>query len=567
MVMNVAFRGPDERSAYSLHYANASPYPPTGQGAWFEDDQAAALAAGDISGFGHTVATADLERSVTRLQTVGPGLHERVYTSDHVIPPGEGMSYEGVDGRGTGGTAAGFFGQVFNFLGRYQPYGIYIPPKAGPYGMQMEWHGSNQGIVAQINQRGMQRDYGNELNRILVAPEARGPNGYGSDISERDLLDVMADVQQAYPVDRRQVFSSGYSQGGYITFRMAMLFPDRFAGYTSWVGFTGNDTNGTPVADQVPVTAGAVGNMTDYARNLRWVPGSMIYGVEDELIPVPSAVAMQQAIDAAGASYAWYMHNPADHFTFALADDWRKEASYSAGQRLVADPPRVTFRTSLLVDSPDYGIRHDRAYWVSEIRGRRAEEFVDTDLTSLGCGGREPKLTSNPGAGPSPVPWTSLSKVGVSAFQLPVRQTLEGTLTNVGSAAIDRRRACLDLGFSYRIKSDGPATLALGDGCSIVLKEGENAGVAACQRAREPRTCLSRRRIRITLFRIARSRVRSVSVSLNGRRQRVLRGRRSSVLVTLTGQPRGVVKVRLGVRLRGGRSKVVRRTYRTCVKK
>jgi dienelactone hydrolase len=566
-VMNVAFRGPAEHAAYKVDYTNASDYPPSGQGAWFEDDQAAALTAGDISKFGYTVATADLAPDVTRLQTVGAGLHERVYTSDYTL--GEGMTYEGIDGRGSGGTAQGFFAQVFNFLGRYQPYGLYIPNKPGPYGLQMEWHGSNQGMTGQINQPGMQRDFGDGLNRILVVPEARGPNGYGSDISERDLLDVMDDVQKAYPVDRTRVFSSGYSQGGYLTFRMAMLFPDRFAGYSSWVGFTGDDANGTPAAGSASVTAGAIGNALDFVGNLRWVPGSMLYGAEDELVQVPSSTAMRQALDATDDPYVWYMHNPADHFTFALADDWRKEAAYSSKQRLVTDPARVTFRTNPVVDSPKYGIRHDSAYWVSDIRGRK-EGFIDTDLTSFGCGGREPVLSGGTGAGPSPVPWTSLSKDVTGTKAVPVRQRLEGTLANVASEAIDVSRACLDTGFTYRVTSDGDATLRLDAGCSISLHKGVNEGVATCEKGTgsRSRTCLSRRQMRIHLFRIKRSRVRRVRVSLNGRRQaHVLRGARSSVLVSLRGQPRSVVRVRLSVRLRGGRMVVVRRTYRTCTRK
>jgi dienelactone hydrolase len=562
-VMNVAFRGAGEHAAYKVDYTNASSYPPSGQGAWFEDDQAAALRAGDISQFGYKVATADLAPAVTRRQTVGPGLHERVYTSDYTL--GEGMTYEGIDGRGAGGAAQGFFAQVFNFLGRYQPYGVYIPSRPGPYGLQMEWHGSNQGIVGQINQPGMQRDFGEGLNRILVVPEARGPNGYGSDISERDLLDVMDDVETAYPIDRTRVFSSGYSQGGYITFRMAMLFPDRFAGFTSWVGFTGNDSNGTPAAGSAPVTAGAVGNAIDYVGNLRWVPGSMIYAAQDELVQVPSTVAMQQAFDAADNPYVWYMHNPADHFTFAVADDWRKEAAYSADQRLVADPARVVFRTSASVDSPPYAIRHDRAYWIGDIRGR-TDAFIDTDLTSFGCGGRRPVLQSGTGAGPSPVPWTSISKAVSGGRDLAVRQALEGTLANVASEAIDVRRACLDTGFSYRITSDGPATLHLGGGCSLTLHKGVNEGVSTCEKGSGSRTCLSRRRMRIHLFRISRSRVRRVTVFLNGRRGGSLRGPRSSVLVSLRRQPRGVVRVRLKVALRGGRSASVRRTYRTCTR-
>jgi hypothetical protein len=98
-----------------------------------------------------------------------------------------------------------------------------------------------------------------------------------------------------------------------------------------------------------------------------------------------------------------------------------------------------------------------------------------------------------------------------------------------------------------------------------------NTGVADCPAGGRgtavPRTCLSRRSLRIHLFRIARSRVRAVIVFVNGRRQRVLRGRRSSVVVSLQRQRRGVMAVRLAVRLRGGRTVVVRRTYHTCAPK
>ena len=471
-VMNVAFRGVNEGAAYKLDYTNPSPYPPSGQGAWFEDNQAAALKAGDISQFGYTVATADLRPAVTRLQLVGPGLHERVYTSAYTLPPGKGMSYTGINGRGSGGAVSAF-AQVFNFLGRYQPYGIYIPPRSGPYGLQMEWHGSNQGMVGQINQPGMQNVFGKGLNRILVVPEARGPNGYGSDISERDLLDVMSDVEAHYTIDRTRVFSSGYSQGGYITFRMAMLWPDLFAGFTSWVGFTGDDANGTPLVGTADINAGAVGNMIDYVGNLRSVPGSMLYSGEDELVQVPSSTAMQRAFAATDDVYTWYLHNPADHFTYALLDNWQKEAAYSAGQRLVLDPPRVTFRTDPMLDAPQYGIRHDHAYWVSGIRGR-ASGFIDTDLTSYGCGFEQPQFSTGNGAGPDPVPWVSYYRSVSGRTRVAPAQFLSGTLSNVASEAIDASRTCLGSRFAYRIQSDGPAVLHLSDGRTIHLHSGLN---------------------------------------------------------------------------------------------
>ncbi|MCW2776797.1 MAG: hypothetical protein JWN17_522, partial [Frankiales bacterium] len=255
-VMNVAFRGVQEQAQYTLDYANTSANPPTGVGAWFEDQQARFLAAKDVSTFGYTVRTSDLKKGVRRLHRIAPGLHERVYTSRYSVPgDSESMSYAGVKGRGDGGSATAF-AQVFNLLGKYLPYGVYVPRNpVARYGLQMEWHGSNQGIVAQINQPGMQQQFGEDLGRLLVTPSSRGPNGYGSDSSERDLLDVLADVEETLPVDRDRVFSSGYSQGGYLTFRMAFLYPDLFAGFNGWVPFTGDDTNGTPVQGTVDVNA------------------------------------------------------------------------------------------------------------------------------------------------------------------------------------------------------------------------------------------------------------------------------------------------------------------------
>ena len=481
-VMNVAFRGVDEQAQYNLAYRNPSPNTPTAQGAWFEDRQAAALAAGDVSSFGYTVATADLRSGVTRKHRVGPGLHERVYTSAYTMPaesgpPTESMSYVGVKGRGSGGAAPAF-AQVFNLLGRYQPYGVYVPASvpSGRFGLQMEWHGSNQGIVAQINQAGMQQDFGEDLGRLLVTPEARGPNGYGSDLSERDLLDVMADVARTFPIDADRVFSSGYSQGGYITFRMAFLFPHLFAGFTGWVPFTGDDTNGLPgQGTGGGVTAGAVGNMLHFVGNARHVPGSMLFGVEDELVQVPSAEAMRSAFEASGGPFRWWQHLTADHFTFALLDDWSKEADYSAGQRRVHDPARVTFRTATFLDAPQYGIRHDAAYWVSRIRPRAAEFYADTDLTSSGCGAPVVTATDVATPGTDPVPYVEDGR-DVAITDGPAVARLEGTLANVSQLRVDVRRTCLTGAFAYAIRSDGPATLTLSDGRVLALVAGDNIG-------------------------------------------------------------------------------------------
>ena len=176
-VMNVAFRGADEQAQYNLSYTAPSPYPPSGRGAWFEDKQAAALAAGDISAFGYTVSNGGPAGGVTRKATIAPGLHERVYTSAYTVPASRAADREH-ELRGRQGPRLGRRGPGVRAglqPARQVPAVRRVRPPVDPggrYGRRLEWHGSNQGIVAQINQPGMQQQFGEDLGR--TAGHARG---------------------------------------------------------------------------------------------------------------------------------------------------------------------------------------------------------------------------------------------------------------------------------------------------------------------------------------------------------------------------------------------------------
>jgi dienelactone hydrolase len=560
-VMNVAFRGVDEEAGFKGNELTSNVDP--GAGSWFEDKQAAALGTGDISSFGTEVDVADLTGGVTRSQVVGPGLHERVYTSDYTIAQGEGRDEAGVPGRGNGGqpVPAGFE-QTFQYLGKYQPYGIYLPAKPGPHGMQMVFHGSGSVMSGLINQPGMQGRFGEDLNRVLVVPEARGQNGFGSDISERDLLDVMADVQRTYDIDNDKVFAGGYSQGGYITYRMAALYPDRFAGAVDWVGFTGDDENGTPLQGQ-RYTAGAVGNVIDFVGNLRRVPTFMLYAGADELVHFNTAVAMQSAFQATDNVFTFYTHPAAEHLTFAALDDWRKEAADTNGLTRVKNPPRVTYRTATFLDDPEHGIVHDRAYWVSQIR-QRENAYEDVDLTTFACGGSVPVTETGSGSGSDPLPWTSQFRKQTGLKALPKRAAIEGTLKNVASLRVNARATCLrNKTLSFRITTDGPATLAFSDGRAIQFAgAGEHTGTLA---ATTKGKCTRRRSVRFKLHRPRGARVVKVEAFVNGKRKLRRRGRdiRS---VTLRKLPRKKFRVKIVSTRNNGSQLISTRTFKGCKK-
>jgi len=454
-VMNVAFRGPDET------------------GTWFEDQQAAALLAGDISAFGHSVEVAKLIGGVTERAVVGPGLHERVYTSDHTITEGpggeilydqgaEGVNYDSIPGRGA--SDAGAFSQTFHFVGANQPYGIYIPSTPAPHGLQLVMHGFSANHASLIEFPGMQADVGEALDRLLVVPLGRGPEGFYSDISERDVLDVMADVEANYDVDLERVFAGGYSMGGYGTLRFATSYPDRFAGYMNWVGFPG-DACGVP--DLYRCHAGEVGIPGEKLGNLREVDGTHIYAGADELVNSAQGLWMQSQLLAAGVPHIHYYHPAAEHLTFAVIDDWTKEAAYTAGLVRRTQPPRVTFRTEPWAEAPELGIRHDRAYWITDIEGVLTGErdYVDVDVLSFGCGGEERLFAEDPpGAGPSPVPWTSTSISQTGTAPIAPQNRIEATLANVASLHVEGHTlgACLDPNqpLEYLVTTDGPTQIS-----------------------------------------------------------------------------------------------------------
>ncbi|REH40226.1 prolyl oligopeptidase family protein [Paraperlucidibaca baekdonensis] len=493
-VMNVAFRGIDEQAKANGSVDQLLP----GSGNFWEDKQAAALASGDISAFGELVNTADLRNRITRAAPLPEGFHQRVYTSAYTV--GEGINFAGEPNRSD--NTSGFCSQSFAYLGKYQPYGIYVPPLADGEtlrGAQLVMHGCEANHASQINQRNMQLRFGDARQRILVSPLGRGPYGFYSGLAERDVLDALADVEAHYEVDADRVVSSGYSMGGFGAMHMAAMYPDRFSGVVNWVGATGALTNIpsiTPELDALldtllqdvvspllmPIVgdalSGAKGyeNVINYLGNLRHVPSANLYSALDELVQVNQAIALAKTMMNEGIPYRFYLHPVSEHLTFLLLDDWQKESQASADWVLEKNPLQVTYQFDPRFDYPEYELVHDRAYWLSGLRSRDGME-AEIDLRGTGCGGSEPILVEGTDLGPAPTPWVSTNRVETGRNTVAPESLLSGSLRNVSAASIDSDRICSrGESLRYDIVSDGPATLTFSDGRVLSLVAGQNSG-------------------------------------------------------------------------------------------
>ncbi|MGB1581893.1 MAG: prolyl oligopeptidase family serine peptidase, partial [Nevskiales bacterium] len=431
-----------------------------------------------------------LRNGVNRAAPQPTGFHQRVYTSAYTL--GEGVSLHGVPGRH--GDTRLPCEQYFNYLGKYQPYGVYIPSGPGPHGVQMVLHGCEANHASQINQPNMQQQFGEGLNRILVSPLGRGPYGFYSDISERDVLDALADVEKTYDTDPERVFMGGYSMGGYGAMRLAALYPDRFAGVISWVGATGDVTNaplpGNPLPDLlrqlgsasgIPnlehgASIGAAENIIDFLGNLQHIPGAYLYTALDELVHVTSSLALAQRLDSAGIPYRFFEHPVGEHFTLMALDDWQKEADATRDLVRVRNPSQVRYRTDLSYDFPEYGITHNRAYWVSGIESRE-EGVSEVALRVPGCGGSEWTFTTGTPVGLTPVPWIGTERLISGNQPVDAEAAIEGNLDNVSALELDADATCLQgQSIRYALDSDGPATIRLSDGRELNLTAGRNEG-------------------------------------------------------------------------------------------
>lgn len=484
-VMNVAFRGPDEIAGAVPAQSAGTAYVDPDKGGWWEDKQAAALASGDISDFGEVVAVDHMQNGVTRPADVGAGLHQRVYTSAHTAGVGEGVSFEGEPGVfGRSGTPCE---QLYHYLGKYQPYAVYLPDGTGPRGLQVQLHGCGDTHASQINEPGFQARFGDDPNRVIVSPLGRGPQGFYHHLAEADLLDVVSDSLARDDIDRDQVFISGTSMGGYGALRTAIVHPDLFAGVINWVGFTGNIANtplpGNPLAELLDDVAdsdlGPVGlrpgagsdiEVPDLVGNLRNVPTANLYSSGDALVTFTTALALFERFDAAGVEHQSYLHTPAEHLTYVILDDWQKEADYLAGRRRNGIPARVTYRTDPIGEAPELGIVHDGAYWASDIV-RRETAVSEIDAESFGCGNDRPEFESgvDAGTGPTPLTWVRQFRNIVGSTPVPAEPKLVLFLENIRSVTIDVEQTCLTGPFSYEVVSDGPASVSFTDGRTLVV--------------------------------------------------------------------------------------------------
>lgn len=493
-VFNLGFRFAEPQSKNPL--APYTTFP--GIGNWFEDQQSRALAAGvtDCSfpgapsgckPFAADVDFAKLAAGGDSQLHSPPGREQaRIYPSSQGLPEGVRSSFPA-------------------YGGQLQPYILTVPPgydPGKPSGLTFSLHSLGgtytQYAVFSPNQL---RQFGDQRNNLVVTTLGHGTNGWYTDEAESDFFETWADVARHFSLDSERVALSGYSMGGYGTYKLGVEYPDLFGRAFTTVG---PPARGVWVPPAPPMNTDGERdqdtNTNPLLENVRWVPFLDWSEVSDELVPYVGPRAQQARFDSLGLRSQLWSFSPGEHFTLAILDGWTAARDFLGESRVKRDPGRVNYAFMPAADRPKLGLMHDHAYWVSGLRvrdpsGDRGTDPArgEIDARSLVFGEGDPvtkKVTSAGAGSGAPQANTVEGTDWESIPRIPAENALDLSLDNVSAATIDGARARLSGNKRLRIKvrSDGGGklrlNLALPANARVQRVEGGPVAGATATRAR-----------------------------------------------------------------------------------
>lgn len=432
----------------------------------FDKRQAFALADGTIDGF---FTELDLDAMVGGRSEgfrAGAGYHERQFEST------EQISREG------------------DLDGLWQPYGVYVPTaydgvKKTRTTYWMHWRGGDTHDAANVSPRTM-RDFGEDVDGLVVAPRGRGTSTWYVGKAQLDFQQVWDDALATFAIDQDRVYVTGHSMGGWASYLLPILYPDRFAASLPYAGVP---TQGLWLGCELdPCFQGTNGgNAKDQwtnplLDNLRNVPVAISHGALDELVPVVGAARQAEKLTKLGYRNRFYAFPTYEHFSHPILDEWVEGARYASQFTRDANPSRVTYLRSMPFErtvetGPDQGntflglsFDFDKAYWMSGLTPVDPERGVaKVDAVSL-AKPAAPILTVPEAGGPASVgqfgPYTMSGlawRPNPAASAPAAVNGFTATLTGASAVAFDLAR--MDIRstalVSGTVTTQAPLTLSL----------------------------------------------------------------------------------------------------------
>ncbi len=308
----------------------------------------------------------------------------------------------------------------------------------------------------------------------MPTPLGRGPGNWYDLGAEVDVFEIWADIARNFNIDANRTATTGYSMGGYASYRLGVLYPDLFGKAFTQVGPPGE---GLWVPPNAPTEG--FGTLTNLILgNVRHIPFLNLNMVMDELVPYPGPqtqnigdprFAQFTSFQQLGYRYRFQTYPQGEHFALFLLDNYPMAAPFLADVQVDHNPYPVTYSVMPIEDEPEFGLRHDHAYWVSDLvladeserGGLPAKGSVDAFSHACGMGmpGVEPIFD----AGAIPLPYAEVGQSWTAIPGIPAENRLTLDLVNLATTTLDLPRSGLDTNalLTINLTSDVPGELTL----------------------------------------------------------------------------------------------------------
>jgi dienelactone hydrolase len=465
---------------------------------WGEEVQSQSLANRNVSNLGQQVDLGELEAGASDGYTPVPGrFYNRIFRSNQDY--GEGISLK-QNPSAPGGDPTP------QFLSPYQPYGLYIPAGYTPgnsaplliNGHSLDVNHNEYKAVAP----NLYKQLGDDRLSFVITPLARGMDTWYIESGFEDVLEAWDDLKANYSIDDDLTSIGGYSMGGYMTYRMGLLMPDKFASAAAYVGPPAYQLWAPPNPPQPSGNYQVAGQTNNIITNALNLPFEMNNTGADELVPAAGAQQQAQTFTDLGRAHDFFFYPAGDHFALIAGDEWTHTQGFlDRYPSRNLSPIEVAYRRYPSMDLPQLGHRFDGAYWTDGMVVRTPTDtcaagtaacqsaFGQVDATTYGFGGNRSVAVNYQWAYPGPpLPANVTGTSRVPGPAIPKQNGFEATFQNLQATAFETTHMGLDptkpLTASLTMNGGGgPFTLGLKGQFGAVTATLDSAPVAVTHTA------------------------------------------------------------------------------------
>jgi hypothetical protein len=365
---------------------------------WMEDHQADALEnGGDVSGFSRVIKWSRLRHRATTAQPRPRGYSNRWYASR--LHLGQGVVTN--DSNQPSGDL------LPNYLTRVQPYAVYVPRhislhRKNPLTWVLHSLGVNLNQYGALDPHQLQQEC-QQRHTICATTEGLGPDGWYFDKSEQDFWAVWHALASSYRLDPRRTAISGYSMGGWASYKLGLAHPDLFSQAMPLEGppdcgirflaLNGQEVT-TSAGDGTTGHCSSDGKTNPLLDNARWLPYVVTQGGLDELVPAPSNVQATNTLRDLGYRYTFFFLPADDHLAYATQDRFGGviKALGKRVPRVRRNPARIDYTWYPSLTSRKLGIGTTSAYWVTHMQSTTSKPGALASVSAHSFAIRDPAV-------------------------------------------------------------------------------------------------------------------------------------------------------------------------------